>query len=146
MFWTCGAALKEFHRRTHRIHGDFDFDNVLVKRGADEWRSWISRHPEYSAFRRYNQESPYRDIATFVLFVRASIRRSCSIWRSGRSCELARSFHGRLFPGCARRVRPIPARTPHGRAAAKHLSWPDIQRSLYAAEPAVRTDDLTPGL
>ena len=27
--------------------------------------------PEYSAFRRYNQASPYRDIAMFVLFVRA---------------------------------------------------------------------------
>ena len=70
-FWTVGAALEELHRRTHRIHGDFDFDNILVKRGADRVAFVDFTPPEYSAFRRYNQENPYRDIATFVIFVRA---------------------------------------------------------------------------
>ncbi len=70
-FWTVGAALEEFHRRTHRIHGDFDFDNILVKRGADRIAFVDFTPPAYNALRRYNQESPYRDIATFVLFVRA---------------------------------------------------------------------------
>jgi RIO-like serine/threonine protein kinase len=70
-FWTVGAALEELHRRTHRIHGDFDFDNILVKRGDDRVAFVDFTPPDYSAFRRYNQENPYRDIATFVLFVRA---------------------------------------------------------------------------
>lgn len=70
-FWTVGAALEELHRRTHRIHGDFDFDNILVKRDADRVAFVDFTPPEYSAFRRYNQENPYRDIATFVIFVRA---------------------------------------------------------------------------
>jgi RIO-like serine/threonine protein kinase len=70
-FWTLGAALDEFHRRTHRIHGDFDFDNILVQRGADKVVFVDFTPPEYSAFRHYNQANPYRDIATFVLFVRA---------------------------------------------------------------------------
>jgi hypothetical protein len=70
-FWTIGAALEEFHRHTHRIHGDFDFDNILVKRGADAAVFVDFTPPEYASFRSYNQASPYRDIATFVLFVRA---------------------------------------------------------------------------
>lgn len=70
-FWTVGAALEELHRRTHRIHGDFDFDNILVKRGADRVAFVDFTPPVYNAFRRYNQENPYRDIATFVIFVRA---------------------------------------------------------------------------
>lgn len=70
-FWTVGAALEELHRRTHRIHGDFDFDNILVKRSQERIAFVDFTPPEYSAFRRYNQENPYRDIATFVLFVRA---------------------------------------------------------------------------
>lgn len=70
-FWMVGAALEELHRRTRRIHGDFDFDNILVKRGADRVAFVDFTPPDYSAFRRYNQENPYRDIATFVLFVRA---------------------------------------------------------------------------
>nr|WP_298720731.1 hypothetical protein [uncultured Steroidobacter sp.] len=71
MFWMVGAALEEFHRRTHRIHGDFDFDNILIQRGADRIVFVDFTPPEYSSFRGYNQENPYRDIATFVLFVRA---------------------------------------------------------------------------
>ncbi len=71
LFWTIGAALEEFHRHTHRIHGDFDFDNVLVRRGAERVVFVDFTPPEYANFRRYNQASPYRDIAMLVLFVRA---------------------------------------------------------------------------
>jgi hypothetical protein len=70
-FWIIGAALEEFHRHTHRIHGDFDFDNILVKRGAERVVFVDFTPPEYANFQRYNQADPYRDIATFVLFVRA---------------------------------------------------------------------------
>ncbi|MET0987338.1 MAG: lipopolysaccharide kinase InaA family protein [Steroidobacteraceae bacterium] len=71
MFWTIGAALEEFHRHTHRIHGDFDLDNILVKRGSERIAFVDFTPPEYACFRRYNQGSPYRDIATLLLFVRA---------------------------------------------------------------------------
>ncbi|HKS54678.1 MAG TPA: hypothetical protein VJS12_05310 [Steroidobacteraceae bacterium] len=70
-FWKIGAALEEFHRHTHRIHGDFDFDNILVKRGADRVAFVDFTPPEYRSFRRYNQADPYWDIGTLVLFVRA---------------------------------------------------------------------------
>lgn len=70
-FWTIGAALEEFHRHTHRIHGDFDFDNILVKRGAERVAFVDFTPPAYASFRGYNRESPYWDIATLVLFVRA---------------------------------------------------------------------------
>ena len=70
-FWTIGAALEEFHRHTHRIHGDFDIDNILVKRDAERVAFVDFTPPEYANWRRYNQASPYRDIALFVLFVRA---------------------------------------------------------------------------
>lgn len=70
-FWIIGAALEEFHRRTHRIHGDFDLDNILVKRGAEKVVFVDFTPPEYARFPRYNQADPYRDIATLVLFVRA---------------------------------------------------------------------------
>lgn len=70
-FWTIGAALEEFHRLTHRIHGDFDIDNILVKRGADRIAFVDFTPPEYAMSRSYNLASPYRDIALFVLFVRA---------------------------------------------------------------------------
>jgi aminoglycoside phosphotransferase (APT) family kinase protein len=71
MFWTIGAALQEFHARTHRIHGDFDFDNILVKRGAERVVFVDFTPPEYARFRGYNQANPYWDIAMLVLFVRA---------------------------------------------------------------------------
>jgi hypothetical protein len=71
IFWTIGAALEELHRHTHRIHGDFDFDNVLVKPGAERVLFVDFTPPEYANFRRYNAASPYRDIAMLVLFVRA---------------------------------------------------------------------------
>jgi hypothetical protein len=70
-FWMIGAALEEFHRHTHRIHGDFDTDNILVKRDADKVSFVDFTPPEYASFRCYNQANPYRDIALFVLFVRA---------------------------------------------------------------------------
>jgi len=70
-FWTIGAALEEFHRHTHRIHGDFDFDNILVKRSAKRVAFVDFTPPEYARFRCYNQANPYWDIGTLVLFVRA---------------------------------------------------------------------------
>lgn len=66
-FWTIGAALDELHRRTHRIHGDFDFDNVLVKPDADQAVFVDFTPPVYANFREYNRADPYRDIATFLL-------------------------------------------------------------------------------
>ncbi|HEX7012736.1 MAG TPA: hypothetical protein VF161_08315 [Steroidobacteraceae bacterium] len=71
MFLTIGIALAEFHHHTHRIHGDFDFDNVLVRREAERIVFVDFTPPEYARFRDYNRLSPYRDIATFLLFVRA---------------------------------------------------------------------------
>jgi hypothetical protein len=71
LFWTIGAALEEFHRHTRRIHGDFDFDNVLVKHGAERVAFVDFTPPEYASFRGYNEASPYHDIAMLVLFVRA---------------------------------------------------------------------------
>lgn len=70
-FWTIGAALEEFHRHTHRIHGDFDFDNILVRRGAERVVFVDFTPPEYASFRGYNCANPYWDIGTLVLFVRA---------------------------------------------------------------------------
>jgi hypothetical protein len=70
-FWTIGAALEEFHRHTHRIHGDFDIDNILVKRGSQRAAFVDFTPPRYRLVRGYNQATPYRDIALFVLFVRA---------------------------------------------------------------------------
>lgn len=71
LFRMIGVALAEFHQHTHRIHGDFDFDNILIKRGADKVVFVDFTPPEYTRFRSYNQANPYRDIATLVLFVRA---------------------------------------------------------------------------
>jgi len=70
-FWTIGAALEEFHRHTHRIHGDFDFDNILIKRGAERVAFVDFTPPEYASFRGYNCANRYWDIGTLVLFVRA---------------------------------------------------------------------------
>lgn len=66
-FWTIGAALEELHRHTHRIHGDFDFDNILVKRGAERAVFVDFTPPVYANFREYNRADPYRDIATFLI-------------------------------------------------------------------------------
>jgi hypothetical protein len=71
IFWTIGAALEEFHRRTHRIHGDFDLDNILVQRGAGKVVLVDFTPPEYARFRGYNQADPYVDIATLLLYVLA---------------------------------------------------------------------------
>ena len=71
MFWTIGAALEEFHRHTHRIHGDFDFDNILVRRDADRAAFVDFTPPVYTNFREYNQADPYWDIAMLVIGVRA---------------------------------------------------------------------------
>lgn len=71
MFWTIGAALDEFHRYTHRNHGDFDFDNVLVKPNVDTAVFVDFTPPVYLNFRTYNRADPYWDIAMFVLGIRA---------------------------------------------------------------------------
>ena len=70
-FWMIGAALEEFHRHTHRIHGDFDFDNILIMRRADRVAFVDFTPPEYARFRGYNRANPYWDIGTLLLFVRA---------------------------------------------------------------------------
>ena len=91
--WTIGAALEEFHRHTRRIHGDFDYDNILVKPGADKAVFVDFTPPEYASFRRYNEANPYRDIAMFVIFVRAKYppQRLYLAFRS-QLPELARAF------------------------------------------------------
>ncbi|HEY8519336.1 MAG TPA: hypothetical protein VIN61_04605 [Gammaproteobacteria bacterium] len=71
LFWAIGAALEELHRHTRRIHGDFDFDNVLVKRGADRAVFVDFTPPDYARFPAYNRGDVYRDIALFVLLLRA---------------------------------------------------------------------------
>jgi hypothetical protein len=97
-FWTIGAALEEFHRHTHRIHGDFDIDNILVKRGADRIAFVDFTPPEYAMSRRYNRASPYRDIALFVLFVRAKYPpQRLYLALRPQLRELARAFIGGYF-------------------------------------------------
>ena len=99
-FWTIGAALEEFHRHTHRIHGDFDFDNILVKRGAERVAFVDFTPPEYASFRGYNRANPYWDIATLVLFVRAKYppQRLHLAFRP-QLRELARAFIAGYFHG-----------------------------------------------
>src|SRR5690606_14920007 len=70
-FWTIGAALEELHRHTRRIHGDFDFDNMLVKPSGGKVAFIDFTPPVYARFRDYNRADPYLDIATFILVVRA---------------------------------------------------------------------------
>jgi hypothetical protein len=92
-FWTIGAALEEFHRYTHRNHGNLDFDNILVKRGAGRAAFVDFAPPEYASLRGYGQASPYRDIATFVLFVLAKYPpRQLYLAFRPRLRELARAF------------------------------------------------------
>jgi tRNA A-37 threonylcarbamoyl transferase component Bud32 len=147
LFWTCGAALEEFHRRTHRIHGDFDFDNVLVKRGADKVAFVDFTPPEYSAFRRYNQESPYRDIATFVFFVRAKYPpQLLHLAFRPQLRELARSFMEGYF-------REAPAEYDRF-MLERHMN--ELLRNTYLGKTfsarymrrsrLFRTDDLAPEL
>jgi len=92
-FWMIGAALEEFHRHTHRIHGDFDFDNVLVKRDIRKVAFVDFAPPEYVVSHRYNQADPYLDMAMFVHFVRAKYppQRLYLAFRSELT-ELARAF------------------------------------------------------
>ena len=92
-FWTLGAALEEFHRRTHRIHGDFDLDNILVRRGAEKAVFVDYTPPEYANFRSYNRADPYRDIAMLVLFVRAKYPpRQLHLAFRSQLVDLTRSF------------------------------------------------------
>ena len=144
-FWTVGAALEELHRRTHRIHGDFDFDNVLVKRGADRVAFVDFTPPAYSAFRNYNQENPYRDIATFVLFVRAKYPPQL-LYLAFRPqlSELARRFMEGYF-------RDAPAEYDR-RLLERHMN--ELLQSTYLGKTfsarylrrsrLFRTDDLAP--
>lgn len=98
MFWMIGAALEEFHRHTHRIHGDFDFDNILVKRGADRVAFVDFTPPEYARYRGYNRANPYWDIATLVLFVRAKYPpQSLLLAFRPQLRELARAFIAGYF-------------------------------------------------
>lgn len=146
-FWTVGAALEEFHRRTHRIHGDFDFDNILVKRGADRVVFVDFTPPEYSAFRSYNQANPYRDIATFVLFVRAKyppqllhlafrpqLRELARTFVEGYFRNAPAQYDRRMLDG---HVNELLQKTYLG----KTFSARYLRRSRL-----FRTDDLAPGL
>lgn len=92
-FWMIGAALEEFHRHTHRIHGDFDFDNILVQPGADQVAFVDFTPPGYASFRGYNRTNRYWDIAMLVLFVTAKYppHRLHLAFRP-RLRELARAF------------------------------------------------------
>lgn len=144
-FWTVGAALEELHRRTHRIHGDFDFDNILIKRGAERVAFVDFTPPEYSAFRRYNQENPYRDIATFVLFVRAKYPPQL-LYLAFRPqlAELARRFMEGYF-------RDAPAEYDR-RMLERHMN--ELLRNTYLGKTfsarylrrsrLFRTDDMAP--
>jgi hypothetical protein len=98
MFWLIGAALEEFHSHTHRIHGDFDFDNILVKRGAERVAFVDFTPPEYASYRGYNQANPYWDLATLVLFVRAKYPpQSLHLAFRPQLRELARAFIAGYF-------------------------------------------------
>jgi hypothetical protein len=146
-FWMIGAALEEFHRHTHRIHGDFDFDNILVKQGADKVVFVDFTPPEYSAFRRYNQANPYRDIATFVLFVRAKYPpQLLYLALRPQLRELARAFMEGYF-------RDAPAEYDRC-MLERHMN--ELLENTYLGETfgarylrrsrLFRTDDLAPGL
>jgi thiamine kinase-like enzyme len=144
-FWTIGAALEEFHRHTHRIHGDFDFDNILVKRGAERVAFVDFTPPEYASFLGYNRANPYWDIATLVLFVRAKYppQRLHLAFRP-QLRELARAFIKGYF-------RAAPAAYDQ-RTLARSMK--ELLESTYLGETfsgrylrrsrLFRTDDLAP--
>ncbi len=144
-FWTLGAALEEFHRRTHRIHGDFDLDNILVKRGAEKVVFVDFTPPEYAKFRSYNQADPYRDIATFVLFVQAKYPpQQLHLAFRPRLRDLARSFIKGYFRAAAddydqlsleRCMNELLGSTYLGESfTARYMRWSRL----------FRTDDLAP--
>ena len=145
LFWTIGAALEEFHRHTHRIHGDFDFDNVLVKRGAERVVFVDFTPPEYASFPRYNEASPYRDIATLVLFVRAKYPpQQLHLALRPQLTVLARAFIQGYFRDAPakydrRRLDRATSRLLHDTYLGTTFSARWLRRSrLY------RTDDLAP--
>lgn len=145
-FWTVGAALEEFHRHTHRIHGDFDFDNILVKRGADKVAFVDFTPPEYSAFRCYNQANPYRDIATFVLFVRAKYPpQLLHLAFRPQLTEIARTFiEGYFREAPARYDRSMLDRQMDELLRKTYLGKTFSARYLRRSR-LFRTDDLAPG-
>lgn len=145
-FWTIGAALEEFHRHTHRIHGDFDFDNILVKRGADRVAFVDFTPPDYFSFRCYNQANPYRDIALLVLFVRAKYppQRLYLAFRP-QLRELARGFMRGYF-----RAAPAEYDRHMLESCMNELLENTYLRATFSARylrPSrlFRTDDLAPG-
>lgn len=146
-FWTIGAALEEFHRHTHRIHGDFDFDNILVKRGAHKAAFVDFTPPEYANFRGYNQASPYRDIALFVLFVRAKYppQRLYLAFRP-QLRELARAFMKGYFRAApAKYDRHMLESCMNELLENTYLSATFSARYLRRSR-LFRTDDLAPGV
>lgn len=145
IFWTIGAALEELHRHTHRIHGDFDFDNILVQRGADRAVFVDFAPPIYANYREYNQADRYRDIALFLLGVRAKYPpHLIFLALRPQLRELARAFIDGYF-------RDTPAEfDPHKLERTVN----EILESTYLGESfsgrflrrsrLFRTDDLTP--
>ena len=146
MFFTIGAALEEFHRHTHRIHGDFDFDNILVRRDADRAAFVDFTPPIYTNFREYNQGDRYWDIAMFVLGVRAKYPpHLIHLALRPQLRVLARAFVEGYFrakpaeydqPRLERSMNDILQNTYLGRSFAGRF----LRRSRL-----FRTDDLAPG-
>ncbi|HEX6998428.1 MAG TPA: hypothetical protein VF322_09800 [Gammaproteobacteria bacterium] len=145
LFWAIGAGLEEFHRRTHRIHGDFDFDNVLVKRGADRAVFVDFTPPEYACFRAYNQGDVYRDIALFVLLLRAKYPpQQLHLALRGELRELARAFiQGYFRAAPAAYDRRLLERCTHELLETTYLGGSFAGRYLRRSR-LFRTDDLAP--
>lgn len=144
-FWMIGAALQEFHRHTHRIHGDFDFDNILVKPGADRIAFVDFTPPEYARFRGYNQANPYWDIGTLVLFVRAKYppQRLHLAFRP-QLRELARAFIAGYFRAAAAQYdQRMLANAIHELLENTYLGATFSGRYLRRSR-LFRTDDLAP--
>jgi tRNA A-37 threonylcarbamoyl transferase component Bud32 len=146
-FWSIGAALEEFHRYTHRIHGDFDFDNILVKAGSHQAVFVDFTPPEYTRFRHYNEADPYWDIAIFILFVRAKYPPyQLHLALRPQLRELARAFIEGYF-------RDTPA--SYDQRTLEHYMNEVLERTYLGQmfnarylrrSRLFRTDDLAPGV
>lgn len=145
-FWTIGAALEEFHRHTHRIHGDFDLDNILVRRGSQRVAFVDFTPPAYARVCGYNQATPYRDIALFVLFVRAKYPpQRLYLALRPQLRELARAFLKGYFRAApADYDRRLLERSMNELIEDTYLSATFCVRYLRHSR-LFRTDDLAPG-
>jgi hypothetical protein len=145
LFWTIGAALEELHRHTHRLHGDFDFDNVLVKGGDDGVVFVDFTPPEYARIPRYNEGSPYRDIAMLVLFVRAKYPpQKLHLALRPQLTGLARAFIGGYFRDApAKYDRRMLDRAMNQLLEDTYLGSSFTARWLRSSR-LYRTDDLAP--